>query len=162
MAYIIVEWEFVVIGKLIYGLVFQVVMIFSVISVSAGGGSSVISGPVPALVTGVIDGDTIIVRARIWLGQEVETRVRIAGVDTPEMKGKCANERRKARDARNMIRNILGNEASVMLSDIQYGKYAGRVVARVRTPEGEDISALLIRVGLGRYYEGGRRHSWCD
>ncbi len=130
--------------------------------VFAESGNGAISGPVPARVTGVVDGDTIIVRARIWLGQEVETRVRLAGVDTPEIKGKCANERKMARDAKDMIQAMLGNETAVMLSDIKYGKYAGRVVARVSIPGGEDVSAALIRGGFGRYYNGGKRYSWCD
>ncbi len=30
-------------------------------------------GPVPARVIQVIDGDTLVVKARIWLGQDVET-----------------------------------------------------------------------------------------
>ncbi len=49
-----------------------------------------VAGPVSASVLRVIDGDTITVRARIWIGQSVETRVRIAGVDTPELRGDCA------------------------------------------------------------------------
>ena len=51
-----------------------------------------IPGPVPALVLRVIDGDTIAVRARIWIGQSVDTRVRIVGVDTPEFSGECARD----------------------------------------------------------------------
>ena len=51
-----------------------------------------ISGPVMAQVLRVIDGDTIAVRAQIWIGQSVETRVRIVGVDTPELRGRCALE----------------------------------------------------------------------
>ncbi|MEE8392870.1 MAG: thermonuclease family protein [Rhodospirillales bacterium] len=128
----------------------------------AGGESYAISGPIPARVIEVIDGDTVIVRAKIWLGQEVETRVRLAGVDTPEIKGKCENERRLARDARDLVRQMLGREGEVVLSDIHYGKYAGRVVARVDTPDGEDFSGALIRAGLGGRYDGGPRLNWCE
>ena len=46
-------------------------------------------GPVPARVIQVIDGDTIAVKARIWLNQELETRVRLEGVDAPELAGRC-------------------------------------------------------------------------
>ena len=52
----------------------------------------------------MIDGDTIVVRARIWLGQEVETRVRLAGADAPELNGGCEVERRLARRARDFVR----------------------------------------------------------
>ncbi len=42
-----------------------------------------IPGPILARVVEVIDGDTILVEARIWLDQVVTTRVRLAGVDAP-------------------------------------------------------------------------------
>ena len=120
-----------------------------------------VPGPVQARVLRVIDGDTIVVRARIWLGQNIDTQVRLDGVDTPEIKGKCEFERRLAERARDLImaRSAAG---SVVLSEIHYGKYAGRVVARVRTPDGGDFSTALVEAGLGRAYEGGRRESWCD
>ena len=109
----------------------------------------------------VIDGDTIVVRARIWLGQGVETLVRLDGVDAPELRGKCEQERRFARKARDLIVSHAA-EGQVVLRDIQYGKYAGRVVARVQTLDGKDFSAALLKAGLGRPYNGGRRGSWCD
>ena len=42
-------------------------------------------GPVSAVVERVVDGDTLDVRADIWLGQSLNVRVRIAGVDAPEL-----------------------------------------------------------------------------
>lgn len=119
-----------------------------------------VPGPVQARVLRVIDGDTIVVRARIWLGQNIDTQVRLDGVDAPEIKGNCELERRLAIRARDMIlaRTAAGK---VILSEIHYGKYAGRVVARVRTVDGGDFSTALVKAGLGRAYEGGRRESWC-
>ena len=110
--------------------------------------------------TGVIDGDTIVVRARIWLGQEVETRVRLTGADAPELDGGCEVERRLARRARDFVRDKAAG-GQVVLSHIAYGKYAGRVLARVRIPGGEDFSEALIKAGLARPYGGGRRRTWC-
>lgn len=122
----------------------------------------VIPGPIPARVIRVIDGDTIIVKARIWLDQEVETRVRLDGVDAPELKGKCVEETRLAARARNFIAGLGGGpEAEVRLLNIDYGKFARRVVARVETLDGVDYSAALIERGLGRPYDGRRRRSWC-
>ena len=45
----------------------------------------VLPGPIPATIERVVDGDTIDVRARIWLGQEIVVRVRLAGLDAPEL-----------------------------------------------------------------------------
>ncbi len=117
-------------------------------------------GPVGAAVVRVIDGDTLVVRAHIWLGQNVETSVRLAGLDTPELRGKCAGERRLALRAKTMTVALIA-DGDVTLRDIQFGKFAGRVVARVTTAAGADLSRALIAAGLGRPYGGGARGDWC-
>ncbi len=124
------------------------------------GAAQRIPGPVPARVLRVIDGDTIVVRASIWLGQEVETKVRLAGVDTPELSGKCEYERSLARKAREFVLARIGG-GEVILLDIRYGKYAGRVVARVRIGPDQELSAALIDAGLGWAGGRSRRSSWC-
>ena len=131
-----------------------------IVPVTAAGWRDPIPGPVPALVVDVIDGDTVLVRARIWLGQEVETRVRLDGVDTPELRGKCQAARRLAREARAFVQARVGGR-QVILRDIQYGKYAGRVVARIQTPDGDDLADALIAAGLGLAYGGAARAPWC-
>lgn len=118
-------------------------------------------GPVRAEVVRVHDGDTLIVRARIWLGQVVSTKVRLAGVDAPELRGRCAREKKMARAARRFVEGKLAG-GSITLRDIRFGKYAGRVLARVITAEGEDLGQALIAAGLARPYRGGRRGRWCQ
>ena len=118
-------------------------------------------GPIQADVVSVRDGDTLEVRARIWLGQVISTKVRLAGVDTPELRGRCHRERRMAEAARDFVRGKLA-DPRVTLRDIRYGKYAGRVLARVITARGEDLGEALIAAGLGRPYRGRRRGSWCE
>ena len=124
------------------------------------GASDVVPGPVPARVVAVIDGDTITVRARIWLGQDVETRVHVAGVDAPELRGACPRERALAVAARDFLVAAVG-DAAVTLTDIRYDKFGGRVLARVENAEGDSLSTLLVSAGLGRVYGGGKRASWC-
>ena len=122
--------------------------------------AEVLPGPIPATVTEVVDGDTVGVRARIWLGQDVEVRVRILDIDTPEMRGKCETERSLAIAARDRVRaRVLGR--SVMLWDVKYGKYAGRVTARITLADGTDLAADLLENGFARPYDGGARGSWC-
>ncbi len=127
----------------------------------APAGGNAVPGPVPARVLAVIDGDTITVRARIWLGQDVETRVRLAGVDAPELRGACPRERALAKAARERVVSAVEG-ATISLIDIRYDKFGGRVLASVRTAAGDDLAALLIADGLARIYEGGKRRSWCD
>ena len=50
-------------------------------------------GPFLALVLSVTDGDTFRARVEVWPGMEVQTAVRILGIDTPELHGKCQEEK---------------------------------------------------------------------
>jgi len=118
-----------------------------------------LDGPVNATVERVIDGDTIEVRADIWLGQSLLIRVRIDGVDAPELEGRCPEERVRARSSRDFLLRRLGG-GMVKLTRIAYDKYGGRVRARVADVQG-DISEALLAAGLARPYYGGRREPWC-
>jgi endonuclease YncB( thermonuclease family) len=118
-----------------------------------------LDGPVAATVERIVDGDTIDVRAMIWLGQSLRVRVRIEGVDAPEMTARCAEERRMALVARDYLaRRLSGVE--VKLSRVAYDKYGGRVRAQVADAQG-DVGAALLSEGLARPYHGGRREPWC-
>lgn len=119
-----------------------------------------LAGPVPARLVDVVDGDTIRVEAHIWLGQEVETLVRLAGLNAPELSAPCPEERALAEAARVLLKRTLGSEA-LQLTEIRDDKYGGRVIATVRTASGADPGAALLEAGLARLYDGGRRASWC-
>jgi endonuclease YncB( thermonuclease family) len=108
----------------------------------------------------VIDGDTLRVKARVWLGQEVDTLVRLHGVDAPELDGRCADERRRAEDARAFVRRRT-QDRPVTLVDVRTDKYGGRVLARVMAADGTDLGAALVAAGLAKAYRGGRRVPWC-
>ena len=64
------------------------------------GTAPTITGPVAAKVIKVYDGDTITVEAYPWPGITANASVRVDGVDTPEIRGKCESEKRKAVEAR--------------------------------------------------------------
>ena len=147
-----------VFGLVPVGLVSVGLVLGASISVSA---RERLPGPVQADVVRVRDGDTLEVKARIWLGQVIHTKVRLAGVDTPELRGRCDREQRMAEAARDFVKRKL-SDRRVTLRDIRYGKYAGRVLARVITARGEDLGKTLIAAGLARPYRGRRRGSWCE
>ena len=116
----------------------------------------------PARVLSVYDGDTVKVKAAMWPGLTWTGSVRVQGVDTPELGGraKCEAEKRKARAARDFVKERVGKQ--VTLVNVKKGKYAGRVVARIRLDGGSDLTEILIRANHGRPYDGGRRQGWCD
>lgn len=118
-----------------------------------------IRGPVEAVIERVLDGDTLSVRAHIWLGQDLRVMVRLSGIDAPEMRGKCDEERVLAVAATDYLKRFEGVQA--VLSEISNGKFAGRVLVVVRHPEEGDLGAALLAAGLARVYDGGRRSDWC-
>lgn len=114
----------------------------------------------PTEVIRVLDGDTFEARVRIWPGMEVTTRVRLCGIDAPEMRSRCEDERVKAVAARDALTRFL-SEGTVGISRIGQDKYGGRVDADVSTARTPDVSAALLERGLARRYSGGRRAGWC-
>ncbi len=134
-----------------------VVLILALIP-GAAPAAEIIPGPINARVVSVYDGDTLTVDAVPWPGLTARTSIRVAGVDTPEIRGKCQREKDLAIRARDFVRAAVG--ARVQLTDVRLGKYAGRVVADVWVNE-QKLSELLIAENLGRPYHGGRREGWC-
>lgn len=130
------------------------------LDVPSSAAREVFPGPVAAVVERVIDGDTLAVRARLWIDQELSVVVRLRGIDAPEMRSDCEVERELARRATDFLR-IATETGPVTLSDISGGKYFGRVLATVTTAEGEDVALALERAELARHYDGGARTAWC-
>lgn len=86
--------------------------------------------------------------------------LRIWGLDTPEIRGRCARERRLALEARDIVRTMVFSARRIELSKIQRGKYF-RLVARVRV-DGIYLDELLIEEGLAvPYYGGTKTKDWC-
>ncbi len=127
----------------------------------AGTRNEVFAGPVDATVVRVVDGDTVNVEAHIWPGQSLRVAVRIRGVDAPELRGKCEQEKAAARNARTVLAGLVA-EGGARLVDISGDKYFGRVVADLVMADGRRASTVLIASGLVRPYRGQRRGSWCD
>jgi len=122
-------------------------------------GAETIPGPVAASVVKVIDGDTLDVSVKVWIGQDTRTRVRIRGIDAPELHARCPAEKAGALAAKARLKELVGT--TVTLTAIGQDKYAGRVDAKVTATDGSDVAAILIREKLVRPYGGGKRGSWC-
>lgn len=131
---------------------------------SAGAGAGFadvqMAGPLPVRILRVVDGDTVEVRVQVWLGQAVQTRVRLRGIDAPELNGACGAEREQAIAARDRLGQLLRDQP-VWLTDVGRDKYFGRVVARLTDQQGADLGGQLVAEGLARPYDGGRRNGWC-
>ncbi len=114
----------------------------------------------PAEVLRVIDGDTFAARVRVWPGLNVETKVRLRGIDAAELHARCAEEFSKAEAARAALQAILA-EGDVTIARVGVDKYGGRVDAAAATRTTPDVSAAMLAGGFARAYGGGRRAGWC-
>lgn len=118
------------------------------------------AGGHPAEVLRVNDGDTFEARVHVWPGMQVTTKVRLRGIDAAEFRANCAEEYRLAGAARDALARMLA-EGGVTIGRIDFDKYGGRVVANAATRATPDISDALLKMGLVRAYDGGRREAWC-
>ena len=111
-------------------------------------------------VISVYDGDTFRVNIDSLppiVGKNIP--VRLEGVDTPEINGKCQHEKDLALEARDFVRSKLSNAVEILLNDLQRGKYF-RIVAKVYI-DGVSLEEELLQNGLAYQYNGGKKSNWC-
>lgn len=112
-------------------------------------------------VTSIYDGDTFRVNINDWpaiVGQRIS--VRLAGIDTPEMRGKCQAEKDLARKAKQFTVSMLRSANTIELKDMRRGKYF-RILADVFL-DGENLGENLIKSKLAVRYDGGTKLDWCS
>ncbi|PWE18181.1 nuclease [Marinicauda salina] len=135
-------------------------LLLALVIAAPAAASEPLPGPIPAEVVRVIDADTIAVTARIWPGHTVATRVRLAGVDAPEIsRPGCDAERAAGEAATGFVRERLAPGSPVTLAAVEQGSFAGRVVARLSDAEGRDLSEALLAAGHAVAY--GEDGHWC-
>ena len=117
----------------------------------------------PAHVQNVYDGDTfyIVVPECAELLSTLcdHLGVRVNGIDTPEMHGKCQWERDHALAAKAVTVAMIKNAKSIVLTHVEREKY-GRLLANVEI-DGVDLGAALINGGYAKEYHGAARTGWC-
>lgn len=109
----------------------------------------------------VYDGDTF--RADLVSGHPIiskNIRIRLNGIDTPEIKGKCWREKQLAIKARDHLTKRLTGGEKIVLKNVSRGKYF-RLVADVFI-DGENINKEMILEKLAYSYYKGRKNDWCS
>lgn len=108
------------------------------------------------------DGDTLTVdipNAPAFFGKN--TKVRILGIDTAEIKTKDACERRMAKKAKEFVKEKLQKAKIINLLEIGQDKYF-RILAKV-IYDGHNLGDELIKNNLAVPYEGKKKLKvdWC-
>ena len=106
----------------------------------------------------VYDGDSITIAAKLPFDNSTLYRfsVRLNGIDTPEIKGKNADEKEAAKQARDALSNLILNK-NIILKNVDNEKY-GRVLADVYLDE-LHINEWLIKERYAVRYDGGAKKS---
>jgi endonuclease YncB( thermonuclease family) len=118
----------------------------------------------PAYVRDIYDGDTFYITvpecAELLASLCQRLGVRVNGIDTPEMHGKCQWERDHALAAKAVTVNMIAAAKTIVLTHVQREKF-GRLLATVEI-DGVDLGATLIKGGYARPYHGEARSGWCE
>lgn len=102
-----------------------------------------------AKVLGVYDGDTITVEIDLGFTNKIVEKLRLYGIDTPEMRGE---EKEQGKSVRDIVREkILGKEIMVRTYKDGKGKY-GRYLADVILSNGVNLNNWLLENGHAEKY----------
>lgn len=108
----------------------------------------------------VIDGDTVDTGVVVAEGLK-PLHIRIIGIDTPELRGKCQKEKDLALAAKAFLAFTLEKEP-VVYKLSGWDKYGGRAVGDIII-HGVSISEEMIRRGYAVPYTGqGKKKNWCE
>ncbi len=92
------------------------------------------------------------------IGEKIN--IRVNGIDTPEIRGKCEKEKYDAKQAKEMVTDILKDAEQITLKNMERGKYF-RIAADVIV-DGENLADVLVEAGMAVRYDGGKKtHKWC-
>ena len=89
-------------------------------------------------------------------------KIRINGIDTPEIKGKCEREKKLALEAKVFINDLIKNSTVIYLKNMKWGKYGGRVVADLYIDKRDYREYLEGKNFYVEYYCGKKYIDWCD
>ncbi|KGJ97663.1 thermonuclease family protein [Colwellia psychrerythraea] len=114
-----------------------------------------------AEITSIYDGDTF--RANIEgfptiVGEHMS--IRINGIDTPELRGKCPKEKAQAKLAKQFTVKHLRGAKRITLKNIKRGKYF-RLIADVYV-DGLNLAEQLIKYNHATEYHGKTKKNWCS
>ena len=102
------------------------------------------------------DADTITIASKLPYDASPLYRlsVRLNGIDAPEIKGKSAEEKEVAKEARDFLSNLVLNKM-IRLENVESEKY-GRILADVYLGE-VHLNELLLKERYAVKYDGGTK-----
>ena len=110
----------------------------------------------------VYDGDTITIASYLNSSKKKSPlyrfSIRLAGIDSAEIRGKTEKEKDLAQKAKTMLSSIIMDKI-VTLKNIKTEKY-GRILADIYTDDGLHINQWMLDHNYAVPYDGGKKVSW--
>lgn len=114
----------------------------------------------PATIHGCYDGDTCTISIPGLPGLFGDRLpLRLAGIDTPEIKGKCDQEKLLALQAKSFLNQHLERAQTIEIELVARDKYF-RVLSLI-VADGLDLADEMVKAGLANAYNGGTKQRWC-
>lgn len=106
------------------------------------------------------DGDTCYIDVPFLPDSLRKMSIRILGIDTPEIRAKCDEEKKLALEARALANKLFREAKDIEFANLKWDKYGGRVLVDVYL-DGKLYKDEIINAGLARPYDGGTKEEWC-
>lgn len=107
----------------------------------------------------VVDGDTVDARIDLGFSVHINVRIRVYGIDTPEVRTRDLEEKARGKAASARMKEILANADSVSVKSLGVDKF-GRCLGILMVEGGGtkyNVAEQLIKEGYGVEYLGGKR-----
>lgn len=139
----------------------KLILLLSIVFIASTAGAKTVTIAKTDVVS-VYDGDTFKVNIKGWpdiIGKKIS--IRVNGINTPEIRGKCDHEKALAKVAKQHTIDFLNSGNYIELRNIERGKYF-RIVADVYVNR-KSLTESLYKAKLGYFYDGGSKihQSWC-
>ena len=99
----------------------------------------------------VVDGDTVDGFVDLGFDVRIKTRVRLEGVDTPEIRTKNQAEKKRGLISKQFVEDFFKTDAQIIVHTNLDDKY-GRVLGSFYNKEGQSLNQELLAEGLAKPY----------
>lgn len=113
-----------------------------------------------------LDADTHEFEITVWPQLTVTTKLRLNGIDTPETTWRASRECRAIENkhgnlAKDYTIGILEKAIFVKVTNVELGKFAGRVLGNVKLSNGRFLKDELLSREYAVKYNGEEKPNWC-
>jgi endonuclease YncB( thermonuclease family) len=102
---------------------------------------------VPCHVTRIVDGDTFDIDCDVWPELEIHDRLRLLGVDAPELRAPAQNNLPSGQQVKADVADYLGPLPAAVMVTAHKNDSFGRVLADVQDPENGSLAGWLLATG---------------